>query len=450
MADADTTPTPEPTPESGAHRIRVNALARVEGEGALTLQLGAGGEVERVELEIYEPPRFFEALLRGRDRTETPDITARICGICPVAYQMSACAAIEDACGAAPSEEIRRLRRLLYTGEWIQSHVLHTHLLHAPDFLGYQDAMRMAVDHGEVVRAGLRQKKAGNAIMEAVGGRAVHPVNVRTGGFYKAPARDALRALLPELTACRDLAEDALRFFATLEFPALERPVEMVALTHETDYAIERGRIASTGGLDITPQQYPEHFEEVHVPHSTALHAQIRGRGHYLCGPAARMTLNFEQLPEAERALARELGMEPPFTNPFRSILCRGLETVFAFREAIRLIEAYAPPAPPAAELPAVAGTGHGVTEAPRGLLYHRYRVAEDGAIEEACIIPPTSQNQPTIEDDLRALGPELAAMDLEAATWRAEQAIRNYDPCISCATHFLRMRVVASREEAR
>ena len=174
--------------------LSVAELARVEGEGALYVR-ASGGRVEEAQLDIYEPPRFFEAFLRGRAYTEPPDITARICGICPVAYQMSACAAIEDACGVTVPGPVADPRRLLYCGEWIESHALHIYLLHAPNFLGYRSGIEMATDRRDLVERGLALKKAGNAIMEAVGGRAIHPVNVRLGGFYRSPARDELRAL---------------------------------------------------------------------------------------------------------------------------------------------------------------------------------------------------------------------------------------------------------------
>jgi sulfhydrogenase subunit alpha len=190
--------------------LRVGALARVEGQGAMYVR-ARDGRVEEVRLDIYEPPRFFEAFLRGRAHTEPPDITARICGICPVAYQMSACRAIEAACGVTVNGHLEALRRLLYCGEWIESHTLHIYLLHAPDFLGYPGAVEMARDHRQVLERGLALKKAGNAIMEVIGGRPIHPVNVRVGGFYRVPTRGELDALAERL---RGALDDAL---ATVE-----------------------------------------------------------------------------------------------------------------------------------------------------------------------------------------------------------------------------------------
>ena len=421
--------------------IRVDALARVEGEGALTIRT-RNGEVRDVELRIYEPPRFFEAFLRGRAYNEAVDITARICGICPVAYQMSACRAMEDALGIEIPEPIQRLRRILYAGEWIESHALHVFLLHAPDFLGYPDAISMARDHGDLVRDGLGIKKTGNSILEAVGGRAVHPINVRTGGFYRAPARAALEALLPGLHRVRTAALRAVRRMATFAFPDFERDRELVALSDPGAYPLFGERIVSTGGLDVAVAGFEEVFVESQVPHSNALHATIRGGGAYLCGPLARFALGAAHLAPVARDLAREIGLEPPCRNPFRSLLVRGVEIVHAIEEAIAGIERYVPPDPPFVEAVPRAGSGAGASEAPRGMLFHRYRLDEDGAIREARIVPPTSQNQKSIEEDLFQIAPRLVHGPRAEAARLAERAVRNHDPCISCATHFLDLRI--------
>ncbi|MBI4613546.1 MAG: Ni/Fe hydrogenase subunit alpha [Planctomycetes bacterium] len=421
--------------------IRVDYLARVEGEGALTIRL-EGNEVRDVELRIFEPPRFFEAFLRGRQHFEAPDITARICGICPVAYQMSSCHAIEDALGVRVDPELRALRRLLYLGEWIESHVLHMFFLHAPDFLGYPDAVAMAKDHGDWVRAALRMKKAGNAVLRLLGGREIHPVNVRLGGFYRVPGRSEIETLLPELRWGLSAARDAVRWAAGFRYPEFERDYEFVALSHPDEYALNEGRLVSSKGLDIPVRAYEMHFVEEHVQRSNALHSRLRERGEYVVGPLARVNLNFDRLSETAREAAREVGFSPPCRNPFRSLLARGVETVHAFDEALRIIESYRPPERASVEIPRTAGTGSAATEAPRGILYHRYRVDGDGKIESAKIVPPTAQNQKSIEEDLRQIAPRLATLPDEEATLLAEHAVRNYDPCISCATHFLKLKI--------
>lgn len=427
--------------EEKRRTIQVDYLARVEGESSLTIRLD-GGKATEVRLAIFEPPRFFEAFLRGRSFMEAPDLTSRICGICPVAYLMSACHAMEDALGVRVAGPLRTLRRLLYCGEWIESHALHVFLLHTPDFLGYPDAMSMAKEHGEWVKRGLRIKKAGNSLLSLMGGREIHPINVRVGGFYRAPARKELEALLPELRWGRDAAAECLEWMARFDFPDVERDYEFVALRHPDEYPFCEGRLGSSRGLDVDVRDYEGHFVEEQTPYSNALRSRIVGRGAYLCGPLARFNLNFEQLFPEVQDLARRAGITPPCRNPFQMLLVRMVEIAQVFTEAIRVIETYVAPEAPFVEAKARAGTGCGGTEAPRGFLYHRYALDESGTIVGANIVPPTSQNQLTIEEDLRELAPVLANLSHEEATHLAELAVRNYDPCISCSTHFLTLKI--------
>jgi len=419
--------------------IVVEALARVEGEGGLTIKL-RGGNVSDVKLRIYEPPRFFEAFLRGRDFREVPDITARICGICPVAYQMSSIHALEAACGVRVEGSLRALRRLLYCGEWIESHALHVYLLHAPDFLGYESAIHMAKDHAEVVHKALELKKTGNELVALLGGREIHPINAKVGGFYRVPTRNELRPIAEKLERALELSLEAVRFAASLEFPDFEQDYEFVSLRHPDEYPLNEGRIVSSKGLDIPVAEYEEHFIEEHVAHANALHSVHKGRGAFHVGPLARYSLNFDRLPQIAQEAARAAGLGSVCRNPFKSIVVRAVELVFACHEALRIISGYEPPEAPALAVEPRAGTGHGASEAPRGLLYHRYSIDASGLVLTARIVPPTAQNQKTIESDLWHFVPTLAGLTKEQMTWKCEQAIRNYDPCISCATHFLKL----------
>lgn len=421
--------------------INVGYLARVEGEGGVKI-IFDGNTVRDVELRIFEPPRFFEAFLRGRSFMEAPDITARICGICPVAYQMSAVHAMEDALGVTVTPELRALRRLLYCGEWIESHTLHIYMLHAPDFLGYPGAIEMAKDHGDIVRQGLKLKKIGNDILELLGGRAIHPVNVRVGGFYRAPTRRELQTLVDPLQRGRDIAASAVRWVSTFDFPDCERDYEFVSLGAAGEYPLNLGRVVSNKGLDITPQQYESHFQESHVKRSNALHSHLDGRP-YLTGPIARYSLNSGLLSPLARDAAKAAGLGETCNNPFRSIVVRAVEVLYACDEALRIIHAYREPEQSHVDLRPHAGIGHACTEAPRGMLYHRYRLDTDGTILEAKIVPPTSQNQPSIEDDLKAFAAGWLDLEDEALRLRCEQTVRNHDPCISCATHFLKLEVL-------
>jgi coenzyme F420-reducing hydrogenase alpha subunit len=421
--------------------IRTDYLARVEGEGAMIVRI-AGGVVEEVKLNIYEPPRFFEAFLRGRAFTEAPDITARICGICPVAYQMSACRAMEQACGVEVGGQLRALRRLLYCGEWIESHALHVYMLHLPDFLGYESAIELAKDNPAAVAQALELKKIGNELMAVVGGREVHPVNVKVGGWYRAPRKRELRPLVEKLERAREIALDTVAFTAGLDFPDYEQDYELVALDDPGEYPIDCGRIVSNRGLDIAVAEYDKHFVEEHVEWSNALHSRVIARGSYLCGPLARFALSADRLSPVAADAARGAGLTSTERNPFRSIVVRSVELVYAADEALRLIAEYEEPDAPAVVVEPRAGVGYGCTEAPRGILYHRYELADDGSIVEAKIVPPTSQNQRTIEDDLRGVVERSLDVPDDELALLCEQTIRNYDPCISCATHFLTLEV--------
>jgi sulfhydrogenase subunit alpha len=425
---------------NGDTTIKVAALGRVEGEGALHVKVKAG-RVEDVRLELYEPPRFFETLLRGRSYMDPVDITARICGICPIAYQMSAAVAIEDACGVSVNGRIRDLRRLIYCGEWIESHALHIYMLHAPDFLGYDGAIAMAADHPDAVKAGLALKKAGNRIVEVVGGRPVHPVNPRVGGFHRAPTREELEPLIEPLERAYETARATVRWTAGFSFPSYEVGCELVSLCHPSEYPMLGERVVSTNGLDIPVSEYAREFQEDQSGHSTALISRHAGKP-YLVGPLARFALNFEKLSDEVRAEAAAAGVDASCRNPFQSIVIRALETMEACALAVGLIRDYAEPDSGFVDVPPRAGTGHGASEAPRGVLYHRYQLAADGLIEHATIVPPTAQNQLAIEDDLRGVVGSNLRLPKPQLQALSEQAIRNYDPCISCATHFLQLEV--------
>ena len=425
----------------GTRTIAIGTLARVEGEGALRVTV-KDGEVRDVELRIFEPPRYFEAFLVGRHYTEVPDIVARICGICPVAYQMSAVHALEQAFAIQIPRSIRELRRLIYCAEWIESHTLHVYMLHAPDFLGYDGAIEMAKDHRDAVTRGLRLKKAGNLLLTLLGGRSVHPVSVKVGGFSRVPARSELNGLRDELLWARDAAVETVDWVASFEKPAFVQDYTFVAINPADEYPFNEGPIASSRGLAVSAQEFERHFMETQVPHSNALHCTLDGSS-YLAGPLARFHLNRERLSPLATDVLREVGLHAANPNLFDGIVVRSAEILFAIEEALRIIDSYEPP--PEASVPVMPqkGVGMACTEAPRGLLYHRYAVDEEGVIREAKIVPPTSQNQRRIEDDLRAYVPEVLSLTTKQAALACERVIRCYDPCISCATHFLRLEIL-------
>lgn len=421
--------------------LKLPLLARVEGEGTLELRVH-DGKIEDLRLRIFEPPRLFEKFLEGRDYHEVPDMVARICGICPVAYQMSAVHAIESLFGVKPTKWIRAMRRVMYCGEWIQSHSLHIHMLSAPDFLGFTGVVEMANRYPDEVRRGLKLQALGNDLIRLLGARSVHPVGACVGGFFRAPKQQEIDVLLEKLRIALPEAEDLVRWTASLEFPADEQPFTCVALRHPDEYPMNEGRLVSTQGLNIRADQFEEHFTEQQVPYSTALHCLLEGKP-YLVGPLARMNLNLDRLPASVRDLVSSLGVRFPSRNMHHSIVARAIEVVIAMREAIRLLDSHEGSQAPSVDVTPRKGVGAGCTEAPRGILWHRYEIDAMGKIIRARIVPPTSQNQKRIEDDLRqsleSFGMSQREEDLRH---HGERVIRNYDPCISCATHFLDLRI--------
>ena len=405
------------TATNGIRTVRLESMTRVEGEAGLRIEV-RDGQLQDVRLDIYEPPRMFEAFLRGRSLREVPDITARICGICPVAYQMSSAQAIESALEITPGPEIQALRRLLYCAEWMQSHALHIYLLQAPDFFGMESAVALAAKQPDLVRRGLELKKIGNELMELIGGRSVHPVSVCVGGFWKVPRRNELLALRGRLEWALQASLETVKFVSSLKLPEFNADYECVALSHPREYAMNAGHIISSAGLDIPVREFEQVFLEMHVAHSTALHSVRSERGSsYLVGPLSRINL-------------------------YAGIVARAVELVMVCEESLRLIDTYREPDPPSLPYTVRAAEGCAATEAPRGLLYHRYRISDQGIVQIAKIVPPTSQNCRRIEDDLRLLIPGILERTDAEIVDACEKLVRNYDPCISCSTHAVKIRM--------
>lgn len=425
-------------------RIEVPVLARVEGEGALEIDIH-DGKLQNVKLRIYEPPRFFEKLLEGRTYAEIPDIVARICGICPVAYQMSAVHALESLFGTKTTPWIHALRRLMYCGEWIESHALHIHLLAAPDYFGFDNVVAMAEKFPDEVRRGLKLQHLGNRIIELIGGRSVHPVSVCAGGFSTAPDLQQAKSLLHDLKTAVADAHALLEWTLGFDLANNHQAFTCVALHHPDEYPMNTGRILSSDGLDINIHDYQQHFTETQLPHSTALYSHLHGKP-YLVGPLARVNLNYAQLPDEVRSLLDNSTIHFPSQNMFHSMVARAAEIYFAVLEAIKLLEQYQLPAQPQVPTIPKSGIAIGCTEAPRGILWHRYELDDKGDVLQATIIPPTSQNQARIEEDLyNSLQQFGLSHSDDALRQHGEMVIRNYDPCISCATHFLQLKVSRS-----
>lgn len=423
-------------------KINVPVLARVEGEGALELSI-ENKQITNLKLRIFEPPRYFEKFLEGRYYYDVPDTVARICGICPVAYQMSATHAIESIFNITTTPWIRSMRRVFYCGEWIQSHSLHIHLLAAPDFLGFNSVIDMSAKYGDEVRRGLKLQALGNDLIKLFGARSVHPVGVKIGGFHKAPNQKSVDALLERLSEAKQDAIDLIRWLDELELPDDEQDFVSVALHHDDEYPINEGRLISDDGLNIAISEFENHFKEEHVDHSTALYCLLNAKP-YLVGPLARINLNSNQLPDEVKTLMQGLRSQFPSKNMFHSIIARAIEILFAIIEAEKNLLAYEITDHASITFEPKAGTGYGCTEAPRGFLWHRFGMDKQGRVKKSIIVPPTSQNQSRIEQDLEN---SLISFGLDkskdAIQLHAEKVIRNYDPCISCATHFLDLKLI-------
>jgi coenzyme F420-reducing hydrogenase alpha subunit len=427
---------------TGDRNFEVVGIARVEGEGTLRLRI-TGGEVREARLSIFEAPRYFEKLVVGRTANEVVDIVPRICGICPLAYQTGAAMAFEHLYGVELDPQVKALRKLFYWGEWIESHALHVYMLHAPDFLGYESAIAMARDHKPVVEQALRLKRTGNEVMKLIGGRAIHPVAMRVGGFSKVPTQAQIRALREPLKEALELSKATLKLVGTFKAPAFEREPLYVAIKHPTEYGLNEGRIVSSDGIDVPLWGWRDAFREEHHEGSNALHARTTDGRTYMLGPSARVTLNAAQLnPIAREALEKSGLAKQIARNPYWSIAARAVELIHASAEALAIVDAYEEPARPFTPWKPRAGeTGWG-SEAPRGICWHHYDVDEAGKVVAAQIIAPTGQNQGMIEADLTAFAPQVLSLSHAQATIRLEQLIRAYDPCISCATHFLTLEI--------
>jgi coenzyme F420-reducing hydrogenase alpha subunit len=417
--------------------IKADYLARVEGEGGVVVEI-TDSSVSKVHMRIFESPRFFEAFLRGRPYQDVIDLTARICGICPVAYQMSSVHAIEKIFGVTISPQVRELRRLMYCGEWIESHALHVYLLQGPDFYGLDSAWA-GREYLETAKRGLRFKKLGNAILTILGGRPVHPVSVRVGGFFSTPSKGALSSLLPQLDDAYAESLKAIQWAAAHDFGDQTVDTEFVSLSNSEEYPMNTGRVVSTRGLDTSYDGFLSSIQEYQVDYSTALHSGLKRDGTvapYIVGPLSRVNLNHQRLPSEIMNAINETGISLPISNIRMAIIARSVEISYAFREAMRIIQDYEEPERPFESFVPCEGNATWATEAPRGILVHHYELDERGHVRAATIIPPTSQNLAHIEKDIRDFAGKHIGSHSDYIRKETEKIIRCYDPCISCSAH--------------
>lgn len=419
-------------------KIEQGVITRVEGEGALEVSV-SDGEVKKVKLRIYEPPRFFEGFLINRKYDELPDITARICGICPISYQMASCSAVESAFGFNPSEQTAILRRLFSWAEIMQNHALQVYLMAGPDYFGVEGADSLAKEHPDVVKRGLKLKRAANNLSVMVGGREVHPIGTKITGFYDVPTKEMIAKVRAELEEARPLAVETIKMVASFKLPEFERESDYLSLADGEVYALNEGEVKTLSGDSFPVANFLDKVEEHQVDYSNALRCRLKATGPYQTGPLARVNINYQFLSAETKSLLKELGFSFPSHNPFHGIVARAAELLTGIDDCLELLSDFVPEYEEA-EIKPRSSQGSGISEAPRGSLFHRYQFDEEGLIKEARIIPPTEQNLVRMEEDLKQLIPQYLHLNDADLTLLCEMLIRSYDPCISCATHFLKI----------
>jgi len=422
------------TPKSEIN-IDVNYLARVEGRGALNVNISKDGKIEKLQFRIYEPPRFFESFLIGRKYDEVMELTSRICGICPVAHQLTALRAIENAMSVEPSKQTQDLRKLMAISAHIQSNVLSMYFLSLPDLMGFESIIAMAKDHLDIVKRGLKLKKLGNDITDLIGGRAVHPVTAIVGGFTSIPTKNQIDKIRKRLLNAKKDAFETVNLFSNVKIPDFIRKCEHIAISDPNYYAINKGRLKSTDGLNIDEMEYRDYISEKQVSYSTALHSQVKNRNSFMVGPLPRVNLNFDQLSSDAKNAAEDSGIKFPNYNPFTSHLARAIELVHDIDESIEIIDRL-PLKEESREIICRSGFGAAITEAPRGSLYHSYDLDSNGIVKGADLVPPTAHNAYNIEKDINEFVITILDKPIDEITLQCEMLIRAYDPCISCSAH--------------
>lgn len=415
-------------------RIQVEYIPRVEGEGGIQVAL-VGGKLKEVRVPIFEAARFFEGFLVGRGYYEVPDLTARVCGICPASYQMASSRALEKALGITPGPQTVALRTLFSHSEIMQSNLLHIYMLAAPDYLGYNSIIDLARDHAPDAQRGIELRRVANALMQTIGGRTVLPVAPTVTGFTHVPTRSQMADIAGRMERALPLALETVSWVSHFPYPDFLHRCEHLATWDPDRYAVNADTVRSTGGLAFPVEQFPEHVEVSQVPWSNALHVTLKGGGTYLTGPLARVNLNFDQLSPLARQAARESGISFPSFNPFHSEVARAVEVVHCLEDSLTVINGLAPHDEKVEVIPR-AGEGFAITEAPRGMLYHHYKLSGDGTVMEATLMPPTEQALADMEAGLREYVPRLIDLPADEVKKMCEAYVRSYDPCISCATH--------------
>ena len=423
-------------------RIDVHHVTRVEGHGNIVVEV-ENGKMKECRFDVVETPRFFEAMLLGRPYSEASHITSRICGICATGHATASLRASEKALGVELSEQSQLLRKLVFHGEILDSHILHVYMLIAPDFLGVGSVIPLATTHRDVVLRALRMKKLAGDLCAAVAGRHTHPIAMTVGGFTHFPSHAELIALRQRLVDARSDVDATVDLFASLPWPAFERATEYISLHKPDEYAFIDGEIISSDGPRLPAERYKEVTNEYLIQNSSAkLTRHLRES--YMVGSLARFNNNYDLLHPKAKEAAAKLGMKPVVTNPFLNSAAQVVEIVHCLEDSIQLIdlllEKGVRPEKPAPVHLKEGARGTGVCEVPRGLLIHSYAIGTDGSLIGADCIIPTNQNIANLQADMVSLVPQILDKPVEAMQLDLEMLVRAYDPCISCSVHVLKL----------
>lgn len=415
--------------------IQLDYLARTEGETNLVIKVGTE-QVEEIKLKIFEPPRFFEGFLVGRKFSEAGDIVSRICGICPISHMTTSLQAVEKAMGLVPSEQTKRLRRLMCLSQLVASHVVHLYMFSLPDYFGYPSFIKMMPFFEKERDNFLLMKEAINNVAEQIGGRPLNPISMVVNGFTKIPSQATLLSLAEGIEKVLPLAIDTLHLLSHPHYPLMATEGEFASLRNDEEYAINEGHLITSGGLKVTVQEYHSIFYEQEQGYALAKKSFLKTGATIMVGALSRMNHNFNLLEEETKRLAEKIGFSVPDKNPFHNNLAQAVEIYDGMIKCLHLLRGISPqPEKPKVEIR--EGEGLAITEAPRGLLMHSYTIDKRGVIRKANLITPTSHNFANIEKDLRAVALRYSYPDdFGDLKLKCEQLVRAYDPCFSCSVH--------------
>jgi coenzyme F420-reducing hydrogenase alpha subunit len=425
--------------------IEVSPLSRVEGHGDLVIDV-KNKKIEKLQFRIPESPRFFEAMLLGRNYDEPSHITSRICGICSVSHTYASIKATEAAMDIEPSEQTIKLRKLILHHECVQSNSLHIYFLAAPDYLGVGSVFPLVKTKPEIINIAFRIKRMANEIVRIIGGRAVHPITTVVGGFTKLPTEEEMYQIKDILAAAYPDLKSSVKVLKTLKIPSFERETEYISISNKQDYALYDGDIKSSDGWFIDGQEYLGKINEKVVQHSNGKHCWT-SKGSFMVGALARFNNNCSQLSDNAKNYAEDLGLKAPCYNTFMNNIAQFVEIAHCVDDSIKLIDellnAGLDETKSMIKIDIRSGRGVGVVEAPRGLLIHDYSYSSDGKVSNANLIIPTNMNYANIEKDLETYIPVIIDKSEDEIRMACEMLIRAYDPCISCSTHFFKVKLI-------